>query len=218
MLEIACFEITSAETALNSVADRIEFCSDIQSGGLTPDLEEFRYLKSKYHTPIHVMIRPSAGSFLYSEGEFEQMKISLSAFRDAGADGFVFGVLDVQQRIDVVRNRILLDLADGKPCVFHRAVDRTRDLFRSAELIMQLGFREILTSGGKRTALEGKENLKKLVELFPENILIGGSVRSGNISELIHTVKSHRFHSSAILSYETFANPNEIKLMKECTG
>ncbi len=146
------------------------------------------------------------------------MKISLSAFRDAGADGFVFGVLDVQQRIDVVRNRILLDLADGKPCVFHRAVDRTRDLFRSAELIMQLGFREILTSGGKRTALEGKENLKKLVELFPENILIGGSVRSGNISELIHTAKSHRFHSSAILSYETFANPNEIKLMKECTG
>ena len=218
MLEIACFEIDSAEIALSSVADRIEFCSDIQAGGLTPDFEEFRYLKAKYRKPIHIMIRPSSGPFLYSDAEYGQMKKSIVRFREAGADGFVFGILDVSQKIDHLRNQNLVKLAEGKPCVFHRAIDRTADIFRSAEEILQLGFSEILTSGGAKTAWEGRETLKKLVAMYPENILIGGGVRSGMITELVSTTQSHRFHSSAIRSYETFANSEEIKLLKEAIG
>ena len=74
MLEIACFEITSAETALRSVADRIEFCAEQQLGGITPNIEEFRYLKSVYRKPMYVMIRPKGGPFFYSEAEIKPIK------------------------------------------------------------------------------------------------------------------------------------------------
>jgi len=71
MLEIACFEMTSAETALQSVANRIEFCADLQSGGITPSIEEFQYLREKYEKPIYVMIRPTGGPFFFRLGSEE---------------------------------------------------------------------------------------------------------------------------------------------------
>ncbi|KQK25125.1 copper homeostasis protein [Chryseobacterium aquaticum] len=215
-LEIATFDITSAEIALNSVADRIELCADISLGGITPNIEEFKYLKEKYLTPIHVMIRPVGGNFLYSNQEFLQMQNDILAFSKANADGFVFGILDENHEVDVEKNKILVDLANGKPCVFHRAIDRTKNIFESTEKIIELGFKEILTSGGKNSAMEGKENLKRLVEVYSDDIiiLIGGGVRSGNISELKNITKGNYFHSSAVLPYESFANADEIKKLK----
>ncbi len=217
MLEIACFEITSAETALRSVADRIEFCSGHEFGGLTPLIEEFRYLNSVYKTPIYVMIRPKGGSFMYSELEFDQMKRDVTAFRKAGADGFVFGMLTSRNQIDMAGNRTLIELAGDVPCTFHRAVDRTADLEDSVEKLISLGFRNVLTSGGKSTAMEGKENLKNLVEKYSHkiNILIGGGVRSHNICELQSFTGGTHFHSSAIPDYEIFANDDEIKRLKK---
>ncbi|WP_143884557.1 copper homeostasis protein CutC [Chryseobacterium binzhouense] len=215
-LEIATFDITSAEIALNSVADRIEFCADISLGGITPNIEEFKYLKEKYLTPIHVMIRPVGGNFLYSNQEFLQMQNDILAFSKANADGFVFGILDENHEVDMEKNKILVDLANGKPCVFHRAIDRTRNIFESTEKIIELGFKEILTSGGKNSALEGIENLKKMVEDYSDDIriLIGGGVRSVNIADLKNITKGNYFHSSAVLPYESFASAEEIKNLK----
>lgn len=220
MLEIACFDITSAEIALQSVADRIELCSEINVGGLTPNFEEFRYLNEKYDKQIHVMIRPSGGSFLYSEQEFQQMKNDVQNFSRIGADGFVFGILNENREIDIEKNRILIELAEGKPCVFHRAIDRTPDVFKSVETLIDLGFKEILTSGGKATAAEGSENLKKMIADYSSKIkiLIGGGVRSSNVKELEEITKGTDFHSSAILSYEIFTNPEEIKKLKELSS
>jgi len=215
-LEIATFDITSAEIALNSVADRIEFCADISLGGVTPNIEEFKYLKEKYLTPIHVMIRPVGGNFLYSNQEFLQMQNDILAFSKINVDGFVFGILDENHEVDVEKNKILVDLANGKPCVFHRAIDRTKNIFESTEKIIELGFKEILTSGGKNSAMEGKENLKRMIENYSDNIkiLIGGGVRSNNISELKKGTGGNYFHSSAVLPYESFANAEEIKNLK----
>ncbi len=213
MLEIACFEITSAETALRSVADRIEFCSDQHMGGITPGIEEFRYLKSVYRKPINVMIRPVGGGFFYSETEFHEMKRSLQEFKDSGADGFVFGILKAGNTVDMERNKELIDLAAGVPCTFHRAVDRTPDLDAAVQDLIRLGFRGVLTSGGKHTALEGKEVLKELVASYSHRIeiLIGGGVRSENITELKQVTSGTHFHSSAIPQYEIFASEDEIK-------
>ena len=215
-LEIAAFDITSAEIALNSVADRIEFCADINAGGITPNLEELRYLKEKYSKRILVMVRPVGGNFFYSDQEFQQMQHDIIDFSKANADGFVFGILDGNQEIDYVKNKILVDLAHGKPCVFHRAIDRTGSIFESAEKLIELGFKEILTSGGENSAMEGKENLKTLIENYSDKIkiLIGGGVRSNNISELKSITKGNDFHSSAVLPYEIFANAEEIKKLK----
>ncbi|TXF76295.1 copper homeostasis protein CutC [Chryseobacterium sp.] len=216
MLEIACFEITSAEIALKSMADRIEFCHNIEAGGTTPDFHEFLYLKRNYKTPIYVMIRPTGGSFFHSEAEFTEMKTSIITFREAGADGFVFGILDAHNEIDVEKNAELLTLAGNTPCTFHRAFDRTKDLNRSIEILIQLGFKSVLTSGGKSSAMEGKENLKDLVAKYSDQIeiLIGGGVRSENIAELREFTGGTSFHSSAILKYNTWATDDEIKKLK----
>lgn len=217
MLEIACFEMTSAETALRSVADRIEFCSGQEFGGLTPNFEEFRYLNSVYRKPIYVMIRPKGGAFLYTDLEFAQMQRDITAFNNAGADGFVFGILNSGNRVDIEKNRILVQLAGDTPCTFHRAVDRTPDLDESVEQLIAIGFRNVLTSGGKSSAMEGKDNLKKMVETFSHriNIFVGGGVRSKNIQQLQQFTGGTHFHSSAIPDYEIFASDEEIKKLKK---
>ena len=216
MLEIACFEITSAETALKSVADRIEFCDNIEFGGTTPNFYEFQYLKTNYTTPIYVMIRPKGGSFFYSEYEFNEMKSSIISFREGRADGFVFGILNVHNEIDEEKNAELLALAGTIPCTFHRAFDRTADLDKSIQTLIRLGFKTVLTSGGKPDALKGKENLKNLVEKYSDQIeiLIGGGVRSENLQQLKQFTGGSNFHSSAILKYDTFASEDEIKKLK----
>lgn len=215
LLEIACFEMTSAEIALRSVADRIEFCSELQDGGLTPNIDEFRYLKSIYRKPIFVMIRPKGGSFFYTDKEFEIMKQNIIEFKNSGADGFVFGILNSGNTIDVERNRQLVELAGAVPCTFHRAFDKTLDLDDSIKILIELGFKTVLTSGGTNSAMEGKEQLKHLVEKYSNqiDILVGGSVRSNNIAELKDFTKATHFHSSAIPSYEIYASDDEIKMM-----
>lgn len=220
MLEIACFEITSAETALQSAADRIEFCADHAKGGVTPDFYEFLHLKRNYTTPIYVMIRPKGGSFYYTSAEFLEMKNSLITFREAGADGFVFGILDVHDEIDEARNRELLELAAGIPCTFHRAVDRTSDVEKSVQTLIRLGFTTVLTSGGARSAFEGREMLKKLVSDYGRDIeiLIGGGVRPENIGELKSFTGGRSFHSSAIRKYDTFVTSEEIKKLKQLSA
>lgn len=217
MLEIACFEITSAEIALKSMADRIEFCDNLEDGGTTPDFYEFLHLKRSCKTPVYVMIRPKGGPFYYSDDEFAEMKESIITFREAGADGFVFGVLNSHNEIDVAKNAELLTLAGNIPCTFHRAFDRTKNLEKSMELLIQLGFKTVLTSGGKKSAVEGKENLKMLIEKYGNQIeiLIGGNVRSENIEMLKDFTGGTSFHSSGILRYDTFVTDDEIKKLKQ---
>ena len=220
MLEIACFEITSAEIAVQSMADRIEFCEKMDQGGLTPNFYEFLHLKRSYKTPVYVMIRPSGGSFFYSESEFLDMKNSIISFKEAGADGFVFGILNANNEIDEAKNAELLTLAGETPCTFHRAFDRTKDLEKSIETLIKLGFKTVLTSGGKKSAVEGKENLKKLVQKYSDKIeiLIGGGVRSENLAELKEFTGGTSFHSSAITKYNTFISESEIKKLKQLSS
>lgn len=220
MLEIACFEITSAEIACQSMADRIEFCDDLERGGTTPDFYEFLHLKRNYKTPVYVMIRPKGGPFFYSDSEFIEMKTSIITFREGGADGFVFGILTADNEIDDARNKELLELAGEVPCTFHRAFDRTSDLEKSLETLIRLGFKSVLTSGGKSSAMEGKENLKILVDKYSSQIeiLIGGGVRSQNISELKKFTGGTSFHSSAIKDYDTYVTKEEIKKLKKLSS
>lgn len=217
MLEIACFEISSAETALQSMADRIEFCADLELGGTTPDFYEFLHLKRTYKKPVYVMIRPRGCGFFYSEDEFAQMKSSIITFREAGAEGFVFGILNAHNEIDVEKNAELITLAGQIPCSFHRAVDRTPDLEKAVQTLIELGFKTVLTSGGKKSAMEGKENLKMLIEKYSDQIeiLIGGGVRSENVAELKKFTGGKSFHSSAIPKYESFADEDEIRKLKQ---
>ncbi|SHF51226.1 copper homeostasis protein CutC [Chryseobacterium sp. OV279] len=215
-IEIACFNPESAIIAFENGADRIELCDGLSEGGTTPDFETMKELRAKINIPLFVMIRPRGGNFTYSEAELEQMKKELVQLKSLGADGFVFGILDQNDEVNVEQNKVLVELANPLPCTFHRAFDRATHLEDSLEKVIDCGFKTILTSGQKPNVSEGKENLKKLVELSNGRIeiLVGGGLRSTNIEEIREFTNADYFHSSAITDGGAFAIADEVVALK----
>ena len=217
MLEIACFNKESAVIAAKAGADRIEFCAGFEVGGTTPSLHDYMELKKEITIPIFVMIRTRGGDFCYNNEEFQQMKEQLLEFKKVGADGFVFGILDQNDEVNEEQCKELIQFAKGKPCTFHRAFDRTKNLEKSLERLINCGFSTVLTSGGKSNVEEGKEMLQKLVEISAGriDILCGGGLRSSNLVEIKNFTHAKSFHSSAILEGEV-ADFHEITRLKSC--
>lgn len=215
-IEIACFNPESAMIAFENGADRIELCDGLSEGGTTPDFKVTQQLREKINIPVFVMIRPRGGDFTYSESEFEQMKNDLLHLKTLNVDGFVFGILDENDAVNIEQNKMLVELAAPLPCTFHRAFDRAQTLEDSLEKVIECGFKTILTSGQKPNVSEGKENLKKLVEWSNGRIeiLVGGGLRSSNIEELRAFTKASYFHSSAITDGGAFANSAEVVALK----
>ena len=131
------------------------------------------------------------------------MSRSVKEFDDAGADGFVFGMLDEQNQVDQERCLDLMWITRGKPCTFHRAFDEVPPELMEQELqvLVDAGFKAVLTSGGGLNAVEGKERLKTLVEKAGDRIeiVVGGGVRSENVEALRETTGGTWFHSSALV-------------------
>jgi copper homeostasis protein len=201
-LEIACFNSDSAILAAQNGADRIELCANYSIGGVTPSLSSLKSIHQAIpqSIKINVMIRPRGGDFNYTPAEFATMKEELVRFKEeGGVSGFVFGILDAERRIDVARNRELVDLAGGLPCTFHRAFDAVPDLFESAERVVECGFGSILTSGGEKDALGGMEVVRELQERYGGSLefILGGGVRSRNL-EVLKRTGVRWFHSAAI--------------------
>jgi copper homeostasis protein len=215
-IEIACFDIESAIIASKAGADRIELCDQLSLGGTTPSWQSLIDAKEKINTDIFVMIRPRGGDFCYDEEEFEQMKNDIVSFKKLGVLGFVFGILTRDGQIDIERNRDLIHFAYPFHCTFHRAFDRTIDIFESLEVLIKLGFQNVLTSGGESDVKKGFKNLKQLVIQANNRICVmpGGGVRSSNIKDLSNYTNAVYFHSSAIIDESLLADADEIKLLK----
>ncbi|ATN04552.1 copper homeostasis protein [Chryseobacterium indologenes] len=215
-IEIACFNPESAIIAFENGADRIELCDGLSEGGTTPGFDTTKELRQKINIPIFVMIRPRGGDFSYSDEEFEQMKEELMRLKSLKVDGFVFGILNENDEVNIEQNKTLVEMAKPLPCTFHRAFDRASGLENTLENVIECGFKTILTSGQKPNVSDGKENLKKLVELSDGRIeiLVGGGLRSSNIEEIREVTKAGYFHSSAITDGGAFANASEVVALK----
>ena len=216
LLEIACFSTDNAITACNAGADRIELCDDREAGGTTPSADSIRIVKQHVTVPVFVMIRPRGGNFAYTEQEFEQMKTDIDRF-NAEVDGFVFGILDDEHRVNITRTTELVQMAHPLPCTFHRAFDETRDKFRALEDVIASGCQALLTSGGASNAVTGAHVLSDLVVAAQARITIipGGGVRSRNINILIAVTGAIFFHSSALTNRNTKVQFDEIRRMKQ---
>ncbi|MGV3697017.1 copper homeostasis protein CutC [Flavobacterium sp.] len=215
-LEIACFNLESALIAQQNGADRVELCDGISVGGTTPNLEIVISARQHLTVDLFVMIRPRGGNFVYSESEFDQMKSEISIFKKGNVDGFVFGILDERNRLDIARNRELVNLAKPFPCTFHRAFDEVEDVFQSLEEVIDCGFQAILTSGQKGNVAEGVGQLSELVEKADDRITImpGGGLRSSNIRFIEQKTRAQFFHSSAITDGSETAVAEEIIALK----
>ena len=215
-IEIACFNLESALVAQKAKADRVELCAGIEVGGTTPDLETVKLVRHNLTIDMFVMIRPRGGDFVYSNLEFEQMKKSILVMKKLGVNGFVFGILNENYTIDLIRNSILVELAKPFPCTFHRAFDEVSNYTLALEQVISCGFSTLLTSGTAPIVMEGKAVLKELVLLAKNRIIImpGGGLRSSNISEIANEVNSNFYHSSAITNATETADAEEIIQLK----
>jgi len=215
ILEIACFNIESALIAQDTGAQRIEFCVDYQGGGISPPKELLLEARNKIKIPMYVIIRPRTGDFIYSEMEIQWMIQYILFCGLNGIDGIVFGALTKENAIDLGTCSRLLEAAGAMSLTFHRGIDACSDVENSISRLINLGVHRVLTSGGQKDALSGREQIKQLQLKFGKKIIImpGGGVRSGNIGLLMDT-GCREFHSSAILHGDK-TDAKEIKMLKE---
>ncbi|MDP2385048.1 MAG: copper homeostasis protein CutC [Bacteroidota bacterium] len=214
-LEIACFNIESAIIAQQGGADRVELCDDISVGGITPLFETIASVRKKIQIDLYIMIRPRGGDFVYSEDEYEEMKMEILLIKYKQVNGFVFGILNEDGTIDKERNKELVELAHPLPCTFHRAFDEVEDPKKALEDLIECGFKTILTSGQKTNATEGINDLTELIKQAGDRIIImpGGGVRSSNIEKL-KKLNVPFYHSSAITDKTETASLEEVKELK----
>src|SRR5574344_1731046 len=138
IIEICLESVESVIAAEKGGADRVELCSDLFEGGLTPTIGTVKTALRKSNIKINVMIRPRGGDFCYSDEEFEVMLEDVRALKDTGINGIVFGILTPEGDVDIVRSKELIELARPLPVTFHRAFDMTRDPYKSLEELIEL--------------------------------------------------------------------------------
>ncbi len=199
LLEICVDSIESAVAAQRGGAQRIELCSALSEGGITPSAGLLSLVRKKLRIDINVMIRPRGGDFCYSALEFEQMREEIEQARAAGANGVVLGILKPNGTVDAKRTRQLVELAGPLPVTFHRAIDASRNLPASLEAITDAGAVRILTSGGAPNVTLGLKMIARLVDRAGNRISImpGSGVRPENIVELAKATGAREFHGSA---------------------
>ncbi len=187
LIEAAVESLDDALAAVDGGADRLELCANLDEGGTTPSESLIAEVVSRVAVPVFVMIRPRGGSFVYSTTELEEMRRDIDRARELDVDGFVFGVLNGSNRIDMIRTQSLIDAAADRPVTFHRAFDRVADQHDALEVLIDLGVTRVLTSGGAPNALEGATALRDLVDLADGRITIlaGGGVRFQNVEEVV---------------------------------
>ena len=198
LFEICAGNPESARAAQAAGAHRIELCSALDAGGLTPSPALIRYAVRALDIPAHVLIRPREGHFCYSADELEIMCADIRFCREAGARGVVFGALDQAGQPDRQALAALRAAAGDLDCTFHRAIDVAADPFAVLDTAIELGFQRILSSGQAPSAFEGRFVLQKMTDYAAGRIIImpGAGIQAGNLAEIAAVTGAQEFHFS----------------------
>lgn len=199
LLEICCGSLDDAIESEAGGADRVELCSCLFLGGLTPSYGSVAEATRRLRIPVIVMARPRGGGFCYTEAEFASMERDAGMAVDQGAAGVVFGILLPDGRVDLARTRRMREVAGGRDAVFHRAFDVTPDPFRALDELIDLGITRVLTSGQCDTVWEGAELIARLVEHARDRIQVmpGGGIKPYHVTQVIEKTGCRQIHVAA---------------------
>jgi len=198
ILEVCVDSIDSALAADRGGADRIELCSSLLEGGLTPSPGVISTVLGRVSLGVFVMIRPRSGDFCYSNDEFKAMEQDVLTAKQLGADGVVFGILTEDGRVDMDRSQRLVNLARPLKITFHRAFDMSCDLSESLEDLIRLRVDRVLTSGGEQNAELGQSVIANLQRQANDRIILmaGAGITEKNVRQLVAVTGVREIHAS----------------------
>jgi copper homeostasis protein len=198
IIEIATTDFTTTKSAVEGGADRIELCSALSEGGITPSYGLIKQCRKAFEVILFPIIRPRPGDFFYTDEEFELMKQDVLLAKNLSCEGVVIGLLKKDGNIDVERTASLVDLAYPLEVTFHRAFDRCIEPFKALEELIEIGCQRILTSGQKPTAASGVDLIAALINKAGDRIIImpGSGIRKDNIKMIAEKTGAVEFHSS----------------------
>lgn len=197
--EVCAVNIQSALAAAQAGADRIELCTALDLGGLTPSLGLTQAALRVLDIPVHVLIRPREGDFCYTETELEIMLDDIRHCRDAGVAGVVVGALGPDGLLDKPKMLRMKAAAEHMEVTCHRAFDFTPDACAALETLMEMGFGRVLSSGQQENAYHGRFLLKKMVEQARGRMAVmpGGGLSEQNIRAIAEFTGAIDFHFTA---------------------
>jgi copper homeostasis protein len=186
-VEVCVDSVASAGAAERGGAARLELCGSLIEGGITPSAGLIEATRAAVSIALHVMIRPRGGDFCYDADEFEIMQRDLALAKQMGANGVVFGILNIDGAVDLARTRQLVNEARPLAVTFHRAFDMTANLFRALEDLCSVGVDRVLTSGGESNCLQGQETIAQLVQKAQGRIIIlpGSGITPENARDFV---------------------------------
>ena len=191
LLEICCGSAEDAIVAARNGADLVELNNNLFQGGLTPSVGTLQVVKKHTDIPVMAMVRPRAGGFCYTETEMETARADAKALLDAGADGLVFGFLHGDGTIDEARTRAFVELAEGKPCVFHRAIDVVPDWKRGLDTLIRLGVTRVLDTIREMIQFAGNA-----IEILP-----GAGITLRNVDRVVKGTGCSQVHLACHKAY-----------------
>lgn len=201
LLEICIDSLASARAAIAGGADRIELCSALMAGGLTPYEALLRQIKGESDIPVRCLMRPRPGDFLYTPEEIAMLVYQIHRLKEAGADGFVIGCLNADGQLDKAAMKPLVEACGDKGMTLHRCIDVSRDPEKTYLEAMELGIDTVLTSGAAASCIQGKKTIEKLLTLRDQKsgpeVLIGAGVNASVIRSFRAELPGARaFHMS----------------------
>ena len=197
-MEICADSVESATVAQAAGAGRIELCSSLAEGGVTPSAGLIDVVRRNTDISLHVLIRPRGGDFLYNDTEFSVMRRDIDTAGELGADGIVTGILRSDGTVDIERTALLAEYAAPMNLTFHRAFDLCRDPGRGLEDVVATGASRLLTSGHAKNAIEGAPLIKSLIKGAAGRLIImpGGGIDEYNIALLATGTGASEYHLS----------------------
>lgn len=195
-VEVCVDSVASAFAAERGGAARVELCGSLIEGGITPSAGLIETTRAAVSLAVNVMIRPRGGDFLYDAREFEAMRRDIALSKRLGADGVVFGLLNVDGNVDIARSRELVDLARPLAVTFHRAFDMAANLFRALEDVCATGADRLLTSGGEQTSLQAAETIAQLIDRARGRIIVmpGSGIKPENVRAFLQQTGAKEIH------------------------